>query len=121
MLARRGHPLLVGVLHDLRQVVRVQRVEDVEEVLPRRTLVLRVLVRKVRQEDGVLLELGIERLHRQLVVVRDLDRRDGRLLVELLLPGEDVLQEVLVDEAFGRQVELEAVDQNRGQKKDASH
>ena len=42
-----GHPLLVGVLHDLLEVLGLQRVEDVEEVLARRALASWIRIRKV--------------------------------------------------------------------------
>ena len=42
-----GHPLLVRMTHDLRQVLMMERVEDVEEVLARRTLVLRIRRREI--------------------------------------------------------------------------
>ena len=53
-------PLLVCMVHDLLEVVRVQGVEDVEEVVPRRSLAGWVLVGEVRHEDRVLIELRIK-------------------------------------------------------------
>ena len=94
---------------DLGEVVRVQRVHDVEEVLAGRPLVLGVVVREIGVEDRVLLELGEERLDGELVVLGDLDLLDLQLLEQLLLAAEDILEEVLVDEALRRQVELEAI------------
>ena len=61
-LSLRGHALLVGVAHDLREVVRVKRVEHVEEVHPRGALALWKLIREVLHELGVLQEHGIEGL-----------------------------------------------------------
>ena len=95
--------------HYLGKVVRVESIHDVEEILSGRPFVLRILVREVRVEDRVALEFGIERLHRQLVVLGDLDLLDLHLLEQLLLAAEDVLHEVLVDDALRRQVELQAV------------
>ena len=94
---------------DLGEVVRVQRVHDVEEVLAGRPLILRVVIREVGVEDRVLLELGEERLDRELVVLGYLDLLDLQLLEQLLLAAEDILEEVLVDKALRRQVELEAI------------
>ena len=51
------HPLLVGVVHDLLQVVRLQGIEDVEEVLARRPFTGRILVREVLRELRVFAEL----------------------------------------------------------------
>ena len=50
-----GVALFVGVVHDFGQVVGVQRVQDVEHVVPRRPLPFRELVREVRREDRVVL------------------------------------------------------------------
>ena len=102
-----GHPLLVRMTHDLRQVLMMERVEDVEEVLARRTLVLRVRCREVLGELWVLLELRPEPPDGELVVVGDLDLVDVRLLHEHLLAGEDILQEVFVDTCFVWQVILD--------------
>ena len=101
-----GHPLDVGVVHDLAQVLRVDGVEDVEEVLPRRPLVLRVLGREVLHELGVLLELGPEAPDRELVVMRHLDVVDVGLQNERLLAREDLLQEVVGDQVLIGQVIL---------------
>ena len=51
------HPHLVGVLHDLGQVLRIDRVHDVEEVLPRWAFAVSEAVRKVFDEVLILLEL----------------------------------------------------------------
>ena len=58
VLAAAGHPLLVRVLHDVLEVLRVQGVEDVEEVLSWRSLILCEFSREKRRESRVLLELG---------------------------------------------------------------
>ena len=81
-------------------------VEDVEEVLPRRALVLRILGGEVLGEVGVLLEVGPEAADGELVVLRHLHLADLLLLEELLLAGEHVLEEVLVDDGLVGQVEL---------------
>ena len=52
--------LLVCMVHDLLEVVRVQGVEDVEEVVPRWSLAGWVLVGEVRHEDRVLIELRVK-------------------------------------------------------------
>ena len=108
-LAGGGVALFVGVRHDLAEVVRVHGVEDVEEVLARRSLVLGVLVGEVAVHGVVLLELRPQRLRGQLLVVRHFDGVDLVILEQLLPAGQHLLEEVLVDERLGRQVELEAV------------
>ena len=105
-LAGRSHTLLVRVFEDLRKVIRVQRVEHVEKVVARRAFALRISVRKVRHELGVLRELRIEILHAQLVVVRHLDEPDFGFLQQLLLAREDLLQVVLVDHGLVWQIKL---------------
>ena len=102
-----GHPLLVRMTHDLRQVLMMERVEDVEEVLARRTLVLWVRCREVLRELWVLLKLWPETPDGELIVVGDLDLVDVRLLHQHLLAGEDILQEVFIDTCFVRQVVLD--------------
>ena len=102
-----GHPLLVRMTHDLRQVLMMERVEDIEEVLARWTLVLRVRCREVLGKLWVLLKLWPEPPDGELVVVGDLDLVDVRLLHEHLLAGEDILQEVFVDTCFVWQVILD--------------
>ena len=102
-----GHPLLVGVLHDLLEVLGLQRVEDVEEVLARRALASWIRVWEVLHEVRVLLEMRPERLHGQLVIMWDIHLLDVDLLHQLLLAGEDVLEEVLVDDVRVREVVLD--------------
>ena len=91
------HSLRVGVLEDLREVLGVECVHDIEEVLPWRPLVLRKSVWKERQELFVVLEGWPEVLDRQLVVVRHLDELDRGLFHQLLLAREHFSEEVFVD------------------------
>ena len=81
--------------------------QDVEKVLPRRSLTLGKLVREISSQKIVLGKLGPERLHGQLIVVRHFDVAHVGLLDELLLISKDRLQEVLIDERGRRQVELD--------------
>ena len=94
------HPLLICMTHDLRQVFMMECIEDVEEVLARRTLVLWVRCREVLRELWVLLKLWPETPDGELIVVGDLDLVDVRLLHQHLLAGEDILQEVFIDTCF---------------------
>ena len=66
--------------HDLREVLRVQRVEHIEEIISGRAFPLRILVRKVREEVRVLGELWVEVGDAELVVLRYLDFLDLLLL-----------------------------------------
>ena len=102
-----GHPLLVSVGHDLCQVVRVKRVEDVEEVIARRAFAHGILVREVLHELGVLQEHWIDSLDTELWILRHLDVNDLLLLHELLLSSQDLLDEVLVHDSLVWEVELD--------------
>ena len=84
--------LFVGMGHDLAEVVRVHGVEDVEEVLTRRSFILGILVREIAVHGRIFLELRPQGLGGQLFIMRHLI-----LLEQLLLASQDVLEEVLVD------------------------
>ena len=106
VLALGRHPLLVGMLEDLGEVVRIERVQHVEEILPRGALALRVLVREVRHEVCVLDEHGIQVLDAELIVSGDLYVVDLRLFEQLLLAAQDLLEKVLIDYCLIREIEL---------------
>ena len=55
--------MFIGVLEDALEVFRLERVEDVEEVLARRALAGRIRVREVLRELGVPLDVGPQCLH----------------------------------------------------------
>ena len=101
------------MIKELLEEFRVQRVQDVKEVLSWRPLADRVLVREVSDEEVVAGELRVQVLHRQLLVVRHLDVGDVLLLDQLLLVGQHLLQEVLIDQSCWRQVELQAAQKSR--------
>ena len=84
-------------------------VEDVVEILARRTFALRELVGEVLGHLLILGELWPERLNGQLLIMRHLDDGDVCLLEELLLVGEDLLEEVIVDGIGWWQVELDYI------------
>ena len=94
-------------MHDLFEVLRVQGVEDPVEVITRWALALMERVGEVLDELGVLLQLWPEFTDGELVVLGHLDRGDGVLLEEVLLAGQDLLQEVLVDVALRREEVLD--------------
>ena len=70
-------------------------------------LSLGVFVRKVGHKDRIFVQLGIQGSYRKLVILRHLDFLDVILLEQLLPPGKNGLQEVLVHNVLGRHVELE--------------
>ena len=88
------------------KILRLDRVEEVEEVLARRPFTSRVAVREVLGELGVALYVRPQCLHRELIVVRDCDMLDICLLHQLLFARKNVLQEVLVDAVSLREVVL---------------
>ena len=102
-----GVPLLAGVAEDLLQVVGVERVQDVEEIVTSRAFIFRENIGEILRELLVLLELRPELRHRELVVLRDLDLLHVLLLEQLLLIREDLLEEVFIHLALGRQVVLD--------------
>ena len=86
----------------------MQRVEHVEEVVPRRAFAGWVRRWKVLHHGCILGELREECRDAQLRVLRHLDLLHLRLLEEVLLACEDLPQEVFVDHGLVWQVELEA-------------
>ena len=110
LLALGRHPLLVGVRHHLREVVRVDSVQHVEKVVTWWALAFRVLVREELHHLRVLLEHREDGLDAELLVLRHLDVGDLGLLEQVLFAGEDCLEEVFVDRGLVRQVVLQAIE-----------
>ena len=92
VLVRVGrHALIVGVIHDLPKVVRVDRIEHIEKVLSGWTLVLGKRGGKVLHELLISPELRVEFPDTQLVVVWDRDLLDLSLFEQLFLTAENIL------------------------------
>ena len=104
----------MSMVEQLLQELGVESVENVKEVLPRRALANRVLIGEVPHQEVVIGELRPQRLHRELLIMWDFYVRDVALLDQRLLVGEDLLEEVLVDQGLRRQVELEATLRQNG-------
>ena len=94
------------MLHDLLEVLWVECAEDVEEVLSARTFVVCVIVLEVLHQLHIILHVLPQVLHRELLVVRDVDIVHRLLLHQLLLTAEDLLEEVLVDLGHWRKIVL---------------
>ena len=94
------------MVHDLLEILGVERVEDVEEVLSGGISLIGVFVLEKENELGVLLEILPQVLDGQLLEVGDMDVVDLLLFEELLLVVEDLLQEVLVALVLGRDIIL---------------
>ena len=56
-LSSSGVSLLCGVAHDARQIIRVDCIQDVEEVLSSRPLLVSILVLEVDVEVGVIFQV----------------------------------------------------------------
>ena len=102
-----GHPLLVGMLHDLCQIFRMEGVQDVEEILPGWALAPREPIREEHHELLVRLEIREELLDRELVIMRDADGVDVGLLHQHILAHQDVFQEILCYDRVLRQMILD--------------
>ena len=94
-------------MHDLFQVLRIQRIQYTEKVISAWPLALIVGVRKVFGEVGVLLVHRPQLPDQELIILRHLDGGDGVLLQQHLFAGEDLFQEVLVDVRLRRKEVLD--------------
>ena len=83
--------------HDPGQVLRVDGVQDIEEVLAAWASLSSILVLEVDVEGGIFFEVLPQVLDRQLIPVRHMDELYILLLEQLLLIGKDLPEEVLVD------------------------
>ena len=88
--------------HHLLQVVRVNGVQDVEEVLARRAFANGVLIGEVLRELWVFTELRPQALDRELIVVWNRDLLHLHLLQQMLLAGQNVFEEILIDDVLIR-------------------
>ena len=95
------------MINDLLQEVGLHGIDDIEEVLAAQALADSEVIGEVLGDVFISGELRPQRLHGELIVVRHLDEDHLRLPQELLLLRQDLLQEVLIDGAGGRQVELD--------------
>ena len=84
-------------------------VENIEEVLARRTFVFGIFVWEVLQELLVVLKVRVEVLDRNLIIFGHVDVVDLLLLQQVLLPCEHVAEEVLVDRALARKIVLNCI------------
>ena len=88
--------------HDLGQVVRIEGVENVEEVISGRALVFWVLVGEVLREGLVVLQVGPQMLDADFIIMGYGNLLYLVLLHQLLAVGEDIFQEVLRDDLLLR-------------------
>ena len=107
VLTSNGHALLRRMVHAALEVIWIQGCQNIERVLSGRPLFLRVLIRKVRLEEGIFPKLGVDVPDRQLLVERHLHARHLALLHQLLLAAQHVFQKIFVDDPFVREVVLD--------------
>ena len=88
-------------------VLRLESVQDVEEVLSSRVATLGQGVREVLHELGVTFHLLLEVLDAELIELRHHYEVDVLQRHELLLVGKDHLQEIPVDHGIRRDVQLD--------------
>ena len=97
----------MGVVEKLLQEFWVNSVQNIEKVLSWRTFANWILIREVPDQEIVRCELRPQRLHRELLVMWHFNVRDVTLFDQRFLICQDLLEEVLVDQRLGRQIELE--------------
>ena len=103
----RSEPDLMGVLDELCQVLRVQRIQHREEVISRWALLAWVGIGEVAHHDLVLREERVDGLDGELVELGHVDELavgDGQ---QLLLVAKDLLEEVFVDHLARRDQQLD--------------
>ena len=95
------------MFHNLLKVLRVNCIQDVEEVFPTWPLGICKLVLEVDVECVIVLEVEPQLLHRELIKVRNMNIRHLILLEQPLLIGEHLPEEILVHLCLWRQMVLD--------------
>ena len=101
------HPHFICVANYLLQVLWVHGVQDVKEILSRRTLAFGPIIGEEDDELLVLRQARPQILDGKLIILGDIDVVHVLLLEQQLLIGEHLLQEVLVDLGLGRKIVLD--------------
>ena len=87
-------------------ILRIESIENVEEVLSVRRMTFGILIRKVHHEDRIILEVGEELLDRELLILWYVDHLDICKFEELLLVCKNCSEKVFVHHDFWRKIEL---------------
>ena len=82
-------------------------IQDVKEILSRRTLAFGPIIREEDNELLVLRQARPQILDGKLIILGDIDVVHVLLLEQQLLIGEYLLQEVLIDLGLGRKIVLD--------------
>ena len=94
-------------------ILRVESIENVEEVLSVRRMTLGILIREIHHEDGIILEIGKKFLDRELLILWNVDHFDFRKFEELLLISKNCSEKVFVHHDFWRKIELHCRHDNK--------
>ena len=87
-------------------ILRIESIENIEEVLSVRRMTLGILIRQVHHEDRIILEVREEFLDRELLILWYVDHLDIRKFEELLLISKNCYEKVFVHHDFWRKIEL---------------
>ena len=102
--ASHGVALLVCVLDDLRDVLRVERVHDVKGILALGKPTRSHLCREEPHELFVVFEHRPQFAHREFIVQWYIDTADLVESEQKLIAREDCLEEIFVDHVFRRKI-----------------
>ena len=101
------HSLLISMLYNLPQVIRLKGHQDVKEIVPRGTFSFGKLIGKELHEPFVIFHHRENVLNTELLIMRNVDMLDFFLLKQMLLSLNDLLHEVLMKDGLVREVKLE--------------
>ena len=90
-------PLIVGVLNYLLSILGIDCIQDIEEVLPARSFIVRVFILEVDVELLVLLQVWPKSFSADLFITRNVNIVDLILLHKLLFANQNLPHKVLVD------------------------
>ena len=96
----------MGMSDELRDILRIERVEDRVEVCPIGEPISRIGVLHVFHDLLVQDELRVDLIHAKLVKLRHVDEPTLAHLEQLLLPAEHLPKEVSIAAGQGRQIVL---------------
>lgn len=101
--------LLRSMVHDLGDIVRIDGIEDVEEIFSIGSSFVCIFILEVDVEVFIILEVLPKVLDTELIPAWDMDEIDLILFEQLLIVPEDAPQEVLVHLALRWQIVLQLV------------
>ena len=90
------HSLLIGMLYNLPQVIRLKGRQDIEKIVPRRTFPFSKLVWEKLHKPFVVFHQRENVLYTELLIMRNVDMLDFFLLKQVLFSLNDLLHKVLM-------------------------